>query len=275
VRPEEEIRKHLRLDRFPHLWCPGCSNGIATRAIVAAVLRSGVPLDKVVVVSGIGCSARTSGYLHFDGLHTTHGRALAFATGVKLARPELVVLVITGDGDLAAIGGNHFIHAARRNVDLTLICFNNRIYGMTGGQYSPTTFPGDRATTAPYGHRERAFDLCSLAIAAGATYVARGTAFHVQPLIRYLARAIQHRGLSFVEVMSSCPVYYGRQQKVGGAPELLSLIASQAVPVEEYERLPPEERARKYPVGELHLSEAPELGEELARLAAASRGGGG
>lgn len=268
---EEQARGLMRTQNLPHIWCPGCSNGITTRAIVKAILQAGLDRDRTVVVSGIGCSSRTGGYLDFDSVHTTHGRPLAFATGIKLARPDLNVIVIAGDGDTAAIGGNHFIHAARRNIDLTLVCYNNNIYGMTGGQYSPTTHPGDRATTAPYGHLEREFDLCELARAAGATYVARGTAYHFQPLIGYLANAFRHRGFAFVEVISSCPVYYGRQNRIGGGPEMLQWIADRSITARQAEKLPPQERAGKYVLGELHRVDAPEYVEEYLKMVAAVR----
>lgn len=272
---EEEVRKYIRVNALPHIWCPGCSNGITTRAIVKAIIEAGLDRDKTVIVSGIGCSSRTAGYLDFDTLHTTHGRPLAFATGIKLANPELNVIVISGDGDTAAIGGNHFIHAARRNIDLTLICYNNSIYGMTGGQYSPTTHLGDRATTAPYGHLEREFDLCELAKAAGATYVARGTAYHFAPLVTYLTKAMKHKGFSFVEVVSTCPVYYGRLNKIGGAPELLKWVADRTVTARQAEALSDEERARKYVIGEFVNIEAPEYVEKYLKVIDMARGGDG
>jgi 2-oxoglutarate ferredoxin oxidoreductase subunit beta len=170
---KEMIDKYYR-PRLPHIWCPGCGNGIVTSAIVKAIDKQGLDQDKTVIVSGIGCSSRATGYLNFDTVHSAHGRALPVATGIKLANPELNVIVITGDGDATAIGGNHFIHAARRNIDLTVILYNNNIYGMTGGQYSPLTPFNSKATTAPYGTVERPFDVAELAKAAGATFVARG-----------------------------------------------------------------------------------------------------
>lgn len=272
---EAEVRERLLMDKFPHIWCPGCSHGIAMRAIVKGIIDAGLDADKTVVVSGIGCSSRAVLYMSYDSLHTTHGRPLAFATGIKLANPELKVIVIGGDGDTAAIGGNHLIHAARRNIDLTMVCLNNNIYGMTGGQYSPTTYEGDRATTAPYGHLERHFDLCDLARGAGATYVARGTAYHVQPLVNYLARAIRHKGFSFVEIVSSCPVYYGRLNKLGGGPEMLRWMADESVTVKQAEGMKPEDLAGKFVIGEFHRAEVPEYTEEYARLIDRVRGGNG
>ncbi len=272
---EEKAREHIRMQNLPHIWCPGCSNGITTRAIVRAFEETGVDPDKTVVVSGIGCSSRTTGYLDFDTLHTTHGRPLAFATGIKLANPELKVVVISGDGDTAAIGGNHFIHAARRNIDITHICYNNSIYGMTGGQYSPTTHLGDRATTAPYGHLEREFDLCELAQAAGATYVARGTAYHFVPLVNYIKKALKHKGFSFVEVISTCPVYYGRLNGIKNAPDHLQWVADRSVTVKQAEKLTAEERAQKYVIGEFVQKEAPEYVENYMRLIESARGDNG
>lgn len=212
---------YLRQDRMTHILCPGCGHGTAMNAIIKAAAHSGLDKDKTVFVSGIGCSSRIPGYLDFNTLHTTHGRALTFATGVKIARPELKVIVIMGDGDATAIGGNHFIHAARRNIDLTAIILNNNIYGMTGGQYSPTTGESNLASTAPYGCIEPDFDICKLAIAAGASYVARGTAYSVVPLSHMIERAFNHKGFSVIDVISQCPTYFGRKNKLGGAVDML------------------------------------------------------
>lgn len=167
---------YLRLEHFPHIWCAGCGHGIVLKALLRAINKLNIPKDKVALVSGIGCSSRTPGYVDFNTLHTTHGRALAFATGIKMSNPDLVVIAVMGDGDCAAIGGNHFIHAARRNIDITVVVENNFIYGMTGGQVSPTTPYGVPATTAPYGALERPFDIINLAEGAGAIFGARATA---------------------------------------------------------------------------------------------------
>lgn len=202
---ERSFEQYFRQNHLPHLWCPGCGNGIAMKSIVQAVEKKGWSQDNTVIVSGIGCSSRASGYMDFDTLHTAHGRAIPFATGIKLANPDLNVIVITGDGDCTAIGGNHFIHGCRRNVDLTVIMFNNNIYGMTGGQASPTTPVGAKATTAPYGSVDRTFDACKLAEAAGATYVARSTAFHVQHMTNMIADGLDNKGFSFIEAMVQCP----------------------------------------------------------------------
>lgn len=218
----------LRADRLPHIWCPGCGIGIAMRCLVLALEESRMPLDRVVVVSGIGCSARVPGYVRFDGFHTTHGRAIPFATGLKLANPDLTVIVFSGDGDLAAIGGNHLIHAARRNMDLTVICVNNFIYGMTGGQFGPTTPLSARSTTTPYGNAEPPFNLPALVAASGAVYVARWTVFHVRRLITAFQEAIAKKGFSFVEVLSPCPTGYLRRNKLGDALDMMRYFKAQS-----------------------------------------------
>ena len=212
---------YLRKRFMPHIWCPGCGHGIVLNSLLRAVEKLGMDKNDVVMVSGIGCSSRIQGYTDFHTLHTLHGRALAFATGVKLARPELNVLVPMGDGDALAIGGNHFIHAARRNIDMTAIIMNNSIYGMTGGQYSPTTQCGDFATTAPYGSVDRPFDVVALARSAGATYIARTTTYHAKAMAKALADAISHHGFSVVEVLSQCPTYYGRKNELGSAVDMM------------------------------------------------------
>jgi 2-oxoglutarate ferredoxin oxidoreductase subunit beta len=261
----------LRESMLPHIWCAGCGDGIVLKAMLRALGSLQLDRDRIALVSGIGCSSRLPGYVDADTLHTTHGRPLAFATGLKLARPELTVLVITGDGDALAIGGNHFIHAARRNLDLTAILFNNRIYGMTGGQASPSTPPGSRATTAPHRSIEPAFDPCRLAIGAGATYVARGTVFHAQQLTRLIADAIAHPGFALVEVLTTCPVYYGRFNKLG-ATDLIAMLKDGTVNAKMAERLPPEHRAGKILTGLLHRETRPEYGAESRRLIAAAGG---
>jgi len=196
--------------KFPHLWCAGCGIGIVMGSLLRAVQKLELEQDDVALVSGIGCTGRMPVYMDFNTMHTTHGRALAFATGLKLARPEMEVIVIMGDGDALAIGGNHFIHAARRNIDLTAIVVNNSIYGMTGGQSSPTTPLDARSATAPYGHIEPPFPICDLAMAAGASFVARGTVYHVTELDRLIERAIEKTGFSLVEAVSYCHTTFGR-----------------------------------------------------------------
>jgi 2-oxoglutarate ferredoxin oxidoreductase subunit beta len=203
----------LRTDRIPHIWCPGCGIGTAFSSCLTAMKESGIDLKKTVMVSGIGCSGRGAGYVNIDSYHTTHGRAIPFATGMKLANPELNVVVFSGDGDLFAIGGNHFIHAARRNVDLTVVCVNNLNYGMTGGQAAATTPYGAKTTTTPVGNPENPFNLPLLAYASGATYVARWTILHARDFTDSIEEALLKRGFSFIEVLSPCPVNYGRRNR--------------------------------------------------------------
>ncbi len=209
------VEPFLRMDRIPHIWCPGCGIGTSVNCFARALLESKAHLDRIAVVSGIGCSGRVAGYVELDSFHTTHGRAIPFATGLKLARPDLTVVVYSGDGDLFAIGGNHFIHAARRNVDLKVICVNNLIYAMTGGQSGPTTPYSSITTTAPYGGFEPSFNLPQLADAAGAVYVARWTTFHVRQLTRAMTEILKKPGFSFIEVLSPCPTLYERRNKLG------------------------------------------------------------
>lgn len=225
------VRDYIRERFFPHIWCSGCGHGIVMGSMIRAIHNLGMKKNDVVVVSGIGCSARVCGYLDFHTLHTLHGRALAFATGVKLSRPELTLIVPMGDGDALAIGGNHLIHAARRNIDVTAIIMNNNIYGMTGGQYSPTTGYGDFATTAPYGNIEPSFDVVKLALGAGASFVARTTTYHVTEMIKILQKAITHKGFSIVEVLSQCPTYYGRKNKLSSASDMLNYYKKNTTPI--------------------------------------------
>jgi 2-oxoglutarate ferredoxin oxidoreductase subunit beta len=225
------IQDYIRERFFPHLWCPGCGHGMVLNGLLRAVESLGLRKDEIVMVSGIGCSSRISGYVDFHTLHTIHGRALAFATGVKLSRPELHLIVPMGDGDALAIGGNHFIHAARRNIDITAIVMNNRIYGMTGGQYSPLSGFGTLATTAPYSNIDQGFDVASLASAAGASFVARTTVYHVQQMSDILSAAIQHKGFSVVEILSQCPTYFGRKNKEGGAVDMVKRLRDATTPI--------------------------------------------
>jgi len=267
------VKDYFREDKLPHIWCPGCSHGVVTKAIAEAIGNLGLDKDKVVVVSGIGCSSRAPGYLDFNTLHTTHGRALAFATGVKHANPELEVIVVTGDGDASAIGGNHLIHAARRNIGITTIVFNNNIYGMTGGQYSPTTPTGDLGTTAPYGNVDPAFDITKLAAAAGATYAARSTAFHVKQLTKYIEKAISHNGFSLVEAVSICPIYYGRKNKKGTAVDMLKFLKDSFIDLKVAEKLPKEKTEGKFLMGEFkHDTDQEEYTDKYTKLIQAVKG---
>lgn len=257
--------------RFPTVWCPGCGIGTVVGAIVRAVDRLGWPKDDVALVSGIGCSGRMTVYLDFNTLHTTHGRALAFATGLKLAKPRLHVITIMGDGDALAIGGNHFIHSCRRNIDITAIVINNSIYGMTGGQVSPTTPAGAAATTAMYGSIDPPFQACELAKAAGASFVARGTVYHTTELVGLLAKGMAHQGFSMLEVISQCPVQYGRLNKKGTAAEMLRAQRDMTVGVDAAARLTPEELASKMVRGILVDREAPEYTQMYAEIIAKAR----
>jgi 2-oxoglutarate/2-oxoacid ferredoxin oxidoreductase subunit beta len=261
------IYKYLRHDKkFPHVWCGGCGIGILLGSLIRAIDHIGYTKDEIVMVSGIGCSGRLPVYVDFNTLHTTHGRALTFATGAKLAKPEMKVIVIMGDGDATAIGGNHFIHAARRNVDMTAIIVNNGIYGMTGGQASPTTPYGGRATTATYGTVEPNFNISQLAVCAGAVFVARGTVFHTRQLDQMIEKALLKKGFSVVEVISQCQTHFGRLNKQGNQIEMMKWQRDHAVPVEKAKTLSPAEMADKFEVGVLVDREAPTYHEEYAKL---------
>jgi 2-oxoglutarate/2-oxoacid ferredoxin oxidoreductase subunit beta len=211
----------LRKDRLPHIWCPTCGIGTCVSSFVEAVQETGIPEERFAIVSGIGCTGRVAGYVKLDSFHSTHGRAIPYATGLHLANPELKVVVFSGDGDLVAIGGNHLIHAARRNVDITVICVNNFIYGMTGGQLAPTTPFGARTTTSPHGSTEYPFNLPQLVSACGAVYVARWTALHVRRMKRAMVEAINKRGFSFVEVIAPCSTLYARKNRLGTGYDLM------------------------------------------------------
>lgn len=220
---EHPATKYLREERLPHIWCSGCGLGSAVTGLTNAYDQLEIPVDNIGVVSGIGCAGRAAGYFETDSYHTTHGRAIPFATGLKLSNPEMNVTVFSGDGDLFAIGGNHFIHAARRNVDMTVICVNNYNFGMTGGQFGPTTPQGATATTSPYGNYEKPFNLPDLAASAGAIYVARWTSVHARRIQQAMEDALAKNGFSFVEILSPCPTGYGRKNDLGeGIDELKS-----------------------------------------------------
>ena len=252
--------------KFPPVWCAGCGIGIALGAIVRAVDRTGWDRNDIAMVSGIGCSGRMPVYVDFNTMHTTHGRALAFATGLKLARPQMHVIVVMGDGDALAIGGNHFIHAARRNIGLTAIVINNSIYGMTGGQYSPTTPEPAAATTAPYGHIEPPFPIDALAQAAGAAFVARSTVFHARELDRLIEMALLKKGFALVEAVSYCHTTYGRLNKLGTAVDMMRRLKEDSVPVERVRDLPAQELAGKIVRGVLVDRDIPEYTERHRRL---------
>lgn len=264
--PSQLVEKYFRANKLPQIWCPGCGHGVITKSITAAIDELGLDPDKVCIVSGIGCSSRASGYLNFNTLHTTHGRALAFATGVKLANPELTVIVIMGDGDSTAIGGNHLIHTCRRNIDITAIIYNNNIYGMTGGQYSPTTPRFDKGTTAPYGNIDRPFDICNLVSAAGATYVGRGTAYHANIVTQLVKNGIKNEGFSVIEAISECPTYYGRKNKKGGPVDMMQWQKENAVNITAAAKMTPEQLEGKFLIGEFKNSPEPEYTKEYQKI---------
>lgn len=242
-RVHERYLRHTK--KFPNIWCAGCGIGIVLGAIIRAVDKLRLDKDEVAMLSGIGCTGRMPVYVDFNTMHTTHGRALAFATGLKMARPDLRVIVVMGDGDALAIGGNHFIHAARRNIGVTAIVVNNATYGMTGGQYSPTTPTGALASTAPYGHIEQSFPIAELAVTAGAAFVARSTVYHVQELEEYIAHGIMKEGFSLIEVVSYCHTTMGRLNRWGTAAEMMRRLKEDSIPLAEAQKLGKEERRHK------------------------------
>jgi 2-oxoglutarate ferredoxin oxidoreductase subunit beta len=227
--PPNPVEGFLRSERMPHIWCPGCGIGTTVNCFSRALLQSKRDLDKVAVVSGIGCTGRVAGYVNLDSFHTTHGRAIPFATGMKLANPDLTVVVYSGDGDLISIGGNHFIHAARRNVDLKVICINNFTYGMTGGQLAPTTPVTAISSTTPYGCYEQPFNLPNLAESAGAVYVARWTTYHVRQLTHSIGEALRKKGFCFIEIVSQCPTLYERRNKLGDGLDMMEYFKEASV----------------------------------------------
>lgn len=267
IQASDVIYNYLRVKKnFPNVWCAGCGIGTVMGSIIRAVDKMGYSKDEVALVSGIGCSSRLPVYCDFNTLHTTHGRAIAFATGVKLAKPELKVIVVTGDGDGLAIGGNHFIHACRRNIDITTILINNNIYGMTGGQCSPTTPLTKRATTAPYGNAEKGFDPTKLAKAAGASYVARSTVYHVQQLDKVIYGGLEKRGFAMIEAVSNCHTYYGRMNKEGDAVAMIKWMRDHAIPAKTAKNMAPEKLEGKFLTGVLWNVEMSEYCEEYQKL---------
>jgi 2-oxoglutarate ferredoxin oxidoreductase subunit beta len=245
------VTDYLRKKKLPHIWCSGCGDGTIMGALIRAIASLNYSKDEITMVTGIGCSARTNAIADFNTFQTTHGRALSFATGYKMVMPGQKVIVVTGDGDGAAIGGNHLLHTARRNIDITTILINNSIYGMTGGQHSPMTPIQARATSAPFGNVEEPVDVCKLAEASGATYVARGTVYHHTLTERLIKDALQHQGFSFVEVISQCPVGYGRRNNMGSAIDMLYWQRDNSINVKAAAGKTPEEIAGKFLIGEL------------------------
>jgi 2-oxoglutarate ferredoxin oxidoreductase subunit beta len=256
--PRPEVLDWLRKRFFPHMWCPGCGHGIILHAILRALVDSGKKREETVIASGIGCSSRMPGYIDACTIHTTHGRSLAFATGIKLANPELTIVDVMGDGDCTAIGGNHFIHACRRNIGITAVVMNNNIYGMTGGQASPTTPLGAKATTAPYGAIDPPFDICKLAQGAGATYVARATI--AQPVIceQYIKNGLANNGFSVVEIISSCHTQFGRKNNRRTPLDNINFFRNNSVPIAKAQGMTPEDLEGKIVTGEFVKRETPE-----------------
>jgi 2-oxoglutarate ferredoxin oxidoreductase subunit beta len=267
------IHKYLRRDKkFPHVWCPGCGNGIVLGALIRAIDRLDLEKDEIVLASGIGCSGRMNVYVDFNTLHTTHGRALTFATGVKLANPSLSVIVVMGDGDATSIGGNHFIHAARRNLNLTSIIINNQIYGMTGGQLSPTTPYGAYTSTSVYGHLEHAFSIAELAVTAGAAFVARGTVYHAQLLEELIEKAIKKRGFSVVEVMSNCHIQFGRRNRLPDPVTMMKWFRDHAVAVDKAREMPGDSLGDRFTIGVLTDVEKPIYTKEYEKIRQKAKG---
>lgn len=242
---------YIDWDRLPHLWCPGCGNGIALKSAAAALAELGIPPDQALLATGVGCSGRAGQYVSFHSFDGTHGRTLAFCTGINAARPELTIIAFLGDGDCGAIGGNHLLHAARRNLNVTVLEINNFNYAMTGGQFSPSTPVYHISSTSRQGKREYAMDMCSLVAEAGANYAASTTVYHSAQLNKFIKEAIDTPGFSFVEILSPCPTYYGRYNKIGGAPEMMTWLKEKAIPLEKYNRMSIEEKQKHFPRGKL------------------------
>ena len=243
--------KYLRLEKMPTLWCWGCGDGVILKAVIRAIEKSGWEQNDVCIISGIGCSGRFSSYVDFNTIHTTHGRTVAYATGVKLANPDKHVICVAGDGDAMAIGGNHTIHACRRNIDINFIMINNFIYGLTNSQTSPTTPQGMWTVSQKAGNIDPTFDACDVAIASGASFVARETMLDPKKLERVLVKGFAHRGFSFFDIMSNCHINLGRKNKMLSAMENLDWIDHITTPLSKYEKLTPEEQLNMFPTGVL------------------------
>jgi len=268
------VDKYFYASQMPTMWCPGCGNGVVAMSMCRAIERVGLDMDKVIHVAGIGCAAVAHWYTKFTALQTAHGRALASATGIKFANPDLTVIVTMGDGDAAAIGGNHLIHACRRNIDVTAIVYNNFNYGMTGGQVGPTTPLRSFASTTPYGNAERPFDICRLAEAAGATYVARGAVYYVEELISLIERGIRHNGFALIDVLTPCVTVFGRLNRLGTPGEMFKAQRKLTVPVSKAKNLSIEELEGKLVRGVLVEKEVPEFTDEYDKIIAQAQGRG-
>ncbi len=264
---------YLREDRLPHIFCPGCGNGSIMNAFLKGMEKAEMDFENIAMVSGIGCSSRIPGYMECDSLHTTHGRALSFATGLKVSNPDLDVVVFSGDGDAASIGGNHLIHAARKNINLTMICINNNIYGMTGGQISPTSPKGSVGTTAPYGTEDYPFKLAELVATAGASYSARWTTIQVDNLVGSIKKALKNSGFSFVEVVSQCPTYYGRKNKARTPTAMAVNMKVNTVFKSKADRMREKDLEGKIVVGEFADKQRAEYTDNIQKLSEAKSGG--
>ena len=244
------LQKYLRKGTLPHFYCAGCGAGQVLHYFVQAAQDLKLDFDKLVGIGGVGCTARIPVFMDVEALHGIHGRTLPWATGIKLHNPELKVVIFAGDGDAASIGGNHLIHACRRNLDVTMIVVNNLTFGMTGGQVAPTTPKAAVSTTTPYGNEEQPFDLCKLAIAAGATFVSRWNTSRSTQAVRAIKKALQHRGFSLVEIICQCPTQFGRAAIGSGDPiKLLDWIEECSITQEEAKKLPEQEAAKKFVLG--------------------------
>ena len=259
--PSAEVLSWVRTRFMPHIWCPGCGHGIIMHSLIRALIALKKEKTDTVLASGIGCSSRMAGYINACTLHSTHGRSLAFATGIKLHRPELTVVDVMGDGDCTAIGGNHFIHACRRNIDITAIVMNNNIYGMTGGQASPTTPIGSWASTTPYGAIDPAFDICRLAEGAGASYVARTTIANPRQAEQYITNGIKKKGFSVIEVVTHCHTQFGRKNNRRLPIENYNFFKEASVPLAKAQTMSPEELRDKIVCGEFVNKDVPEYTE--------------
>lgn len=260
------LRKYLREDRLPTVFCAGCGNGIILNATLQAIDRLGINIDDIVFVSGIGCSGRIAGYINADSLHVTHGRAVAFATGIKLFNPDLELIVFSGDGDSGAIGISHLIHAARRNIDINVITVNNLVYALTGSQTSPTTPIGAYTYTSPYGSYEGFFDLCELVASAGASYVARWSTVQPQKIVNSIIKGIQKRGFFYIEVISQCPTQFGRKNEMPDPKQLMDWFKERTLKLERAKTLPQREKMGKLIIGEFVDRDRPELSNEYRKL---------
>jgi len=268
--------KYLRLEKMPTLWCWGCGDGVILKAFVRAIEKMGVNQDDICVVSGIGCSGRFSSYVDFNTVHTTHGRTVAYATGIKLVRPDKLVVCVAGDGDALAIGGNHTIHACRRNIDMTMIIINNFIYGLTNSQTSPTTPKGMWTVSQKAGNIDPTFDTCDLAIASGASFVARETMLEPKKLEKILIKSMQHKGFSMMEVLSNCHINLGRKNKMVSAMENLEWIDSITISKKKYDLLNEDEQLNLLPLGilkqDLEADEYCEMYAEIQKVHQGQRG---